>query len=197
MADFEIKSKIGSGSFGVVYKCTRKADGKNYVIKTISIAELSQKEQLEAANEVKILATMDSAVVVRYYDSFVEDKVLNIVMEYCDRGDLKNLIDKHVAAKKRLREDDIWSLFLQIALGLHYIHSKRVLHRDVKTANVFLCKGSRPVAKLGDLGVARVMSTCTNFAKTIIGTPYYLSPELCEDKPYNAKRDIWALGIIL
>jgi len=94
-----------------------------------------------------------------------------------------------------LDEERAWNIFLQMASGLHYIHTQRILHRDMKSANVFLCAGGK--VKIGDLGVARVLGTNTAFARSLVGTPYYLSPELCEDKPYNEKSDVWALGCIL
>lgn len=79
--------------------------------------------------------------------------------------------------------------------GLQYIHSKKVLHRDMKTTNIFLTENRE--VRIGDLGVARLSQDLGMFAKTIVGTPYYLSPELCEEKPYNEKSDIWALGCIV
>lgn len=88
--------------------------------------------------------------------------------------------------KTPLEEPKIWDLFIQIALGVYYLHSQRILHRDIKAANVFLTAENK--VKIGDLGVARVLGTETYFAKTCVGTPYYLSPELCEDKPYNEVR---------
>lgn len=114
-------------------------------------------------------------------------------MEFCNRGDLQNLIkrakDKQVSG---LKEAVIWNISLQIVLGLHYLHRKKILHRDLKSANVFLtkdsdsCKPSYSV-KIGDLGVAKLMDTSTAFANTIVGTPYYLSPELCADMPYRGE----------
>ena len=97
--------------------------------------------------------------------------------------------------KTKLSEDLVWKLFIQILLGLNHMHSRKILHRDIKTLNVFLSENVD--VKLGDMGVAKILSTNTNMAKTIVGTPYYLSPELCEDKPYNEKSDVWALGIVL
>lgn len=94
-----------------------------------------------------------------------------------------------------LREKLIWKFFIQMCLGLEYLHSKKVLHRDVKTLNMFLTKDDS--IRIGDLGVAKVLTHTANFAKTMVGTPYYLSPELCEEKPYNAKTDVWALGCVL
>lgn len=165
-------------------------------MKQIHLAGMSDKEQHDAVREVHIMASLDSPYVVRYFDSFLDEGLLCIVMELCDRGDLSRMIRKQ---KERLGtplpEDRIWHIAIQIMIGVAYLHSQRVLHRDLKSANVFLCSNNR--VKIGDLGVARVLGTETNFAKTVCGTPYYFSPELVEGFPYNEKSDIWALGCIL
>lgn len=94
---------------------------------------------------------------------------------------------------KLLPESKVWDFFVQTCIGLQYLHARKILHRDLKTLNLFLHKDGR--LKIGDLGVAKeVLESHTN---TIVGTPYYLSPELCEEKPYNNKSDIWSLGCIL
>lgn len=113
-------------------------------------------------------------------------------MEYCENGDLSKLIKSRT---KPFPEAKIWEIFLQICLGLEYLHKVKVLHRDIKTMNLFLC--DEKFIRIGDLGIARVLSSTTTFAHTVVGTPYYLSPELCEEKPYNSKSDIWALGCVL
>jgi NIMA (never in mitosis gene a)-related kinase len=118
-------------------------------------------------------------------------------MEYCEKGDLCTYMSERQKKQKQnyhFEEDFIWRLFIQISLGLYYIHSKKILHRDIKTLNIFLTKDLS--GKIGDLGVAKVLEG-TNHAITFIGTPYYVSPEMCQNKPYNEKSDIWALGCIL
>ena len=94
-----------------------------------------------------------------------------------------------------LAETIVWKYFIQMCLGLKYIHSKRVLHRDMKTINIFLTEDKE--VRIGDLGVAKVTLDQGMFAQTVVGTPYYLSPELCEERPYNEKSDVWALGCIV
>uniref|UniRef100_A0A061SER0 non-specific serine/threonine protein kinase n=1 Tax=Tetraselmis sp. GSL018 TaxID=582737 RepID=A0A061SER0_9CHLO len=190
--DFTFGSKIGSGSYGIVWLAVRKWDKKSYAIKEIDLADLGRKEQEECIKEVQVLAALDCPFIIKYYDSFLDKGRLYIVMEYAVGGNLHTFINKH---RGDLPEDTIWRLFLQVVLALQHMHSKKILHRDLKTLNIFLDEAKN--AKVGDFGVAKVLSTQTNFASTIVGTPYYLSPELCEDKPYNEKSDMWAAGVML
>ena len=193
--DYILKERLGVGSYGTVFKAEKKNNNNEiFVIKQISLFSLTEQQINEVKLEAKILSSIKSNYVVKYYDSFEENNNLNIVMEYCDGGDLSNFIEKNKQTKHLLKEDLIWELFIKMTLGLASIHKLKILHRDLKTANIFLTKNLD--IKIGDLGVAKIL-TQTNFAKTFIGTPYYLSPEICEEKPYNEKSDIWALGCIL
>ena len=164
------------------------------MIKQIPLNCLSQKEIDVVRQEAKILSSINSDFVVKYYDSFEENNKINIVMEYCDEGDLNNFIIKKRKDNKLLEESLIWNLFIKITIGLAHIHKMKILHRDLKTMNIFLKNGFQ--VKIGDLGVAKILLK-NSFAKTLIGTPYYLSPEICQEKPYNDKSDVWALGCIL
>jgi NIMA (never in mitosis gene a)-related kinase len=175
--DFDLLGRLGSGSFGTVYKARRHADDMIYVIKVVRIVELSLKEQQDAINEVTILSQLESPYVVRYFDSFISGDSLHLVMEYCNKGDLQRLIkkmkDKELVG---LEERVTWNISLQVILGLHYLHCKKVLHRDLKSANVFLTMeagrgNERYTVKIGDLGVAKLLETSTAFAQTIVGTP--------------------------
>ena len=183
--------RLGAGSFGEVHRVRRRADGGTYVIKTIG-ASLSRADQEASLNEVRLLASVDHPRVVRYYDSFVDGGRLHIVMEHCERGDLAMLLEARAGAP--LAEGEVWAHLLQTASGLHHLHSRKVLHRDLKAKNLFLAADG---VKIGDLGVARLLGASTEFASTVVGTPYYLSPELCENAPYNEKSDVWALGVVL
>lgn len=175
LEDFDILSKLGSGSFGTVFKVRRLADNDVYVLKSIRIAELSFKEQSDAINEVRILSQLDSPYIVKYFDSFIDSGSLHIIMEFCNKGDLQTLIKK--AKEKdvsRLKESITWNVLLQVVVALYYLHSRKILHRDLKSANVFLSKSEGMSAfhvKVGDLGVAKLLETSTAFAQTIVGTP--------------------------
>ena len=192
--NYIILSKLGIGSYGVVYKVKKINTNNIYVIKQIPYHNFSPKQIYAVKQEANILASINSKYVVKYYESFEINNSLNIVMEYCDGGDLSIFLKKNKKTKILLLEDLIWTLFLKITIGLASIHNLKILHRDLKTLNIFLTKNLD--IKIGDLGVAKIL-TETKFAKTFIGTPYYLSPEICKDYPYNDKSDIWALGCIL
>ena len=192
--DYQIIEQIGKGTFGIVYKVKKFNDPLIYVIKQISLIGLTDIQINQVCSEAKILSLIKSKYVVKYYESFLEDDNLNIVMEYCDNGDLCNYLNKQKNKSRPLNEDLIWEIFIKITLGLTTMHKMKILHRDLKTLNIFLKKDME--IKIGDLGVAKELNQAS-FANTIIGTPYYLSPEMCEDKPYNQKSDVWALGVIL
>lgn len=118
---------------------------------------------------------------------------LCIVMDYADGGDI------HMEVQKRkgdlMPEVRILEWFVQLCFAMHHVHERKVLHRDLKTQNVFLMKTGQ--VKLGDFGIARVLEFTKDYAKTMVGTPYYLSPEIIEDRPYNYKSDVWSLGVVL
>ena len=194
--NYTIIERIGVGSYGRIYKV--KKDDIIYVLKEIPINKSVDNEKLESVkNEADILSSLNNKYIVQYYESFQMRQNIYIVMEYCEKGDLCSYMSERQKTKKTnfyFTEDFIWKLFIQISIGLFYIHSKKILHRDIKTLNILLTKELN--GKIGDLGVAKVLEG-TNHAITFIGTPYYVSPEMCQNKPYNEKSDIWALGCIL
>ncbi|XP_069797647.1 serine/threonine-protein kinase Nek1 isoform X4 [Narcine bancroftii] len=186
-------NKIGEGSFGKAILVTSKEDGRQYVIKEINISRMSNKEREESRREVAVLANMKHPNIVQYQESFEESGCLYIVMDYCEGGDLF----KRINAQKGIlfSEEQILDWFVQICLALKHVHDRKILHRDIKSQNIFLTKDG--TVQLGDFGIARVLNSTVELARTCIGTPYYLSPEICENKPYNNKSDIWALGCVL
>uniref|UniRef100_A0A6I8NU48 non-specific serine/threonine protein kinase n=1 Tax=Ornithorhynchus anatinus TaxID=9258 RepID=A0A6I8NU48_ORNAN len=185
--------KIGEGSFGKAILVKAKENNRQYVIKEINISRMSKKEREESRREVAVLANMKHPNIVLYRESFEESGSLYIVMDYCEGGDLF----KRINAQKGILfpEEQIMDWFVQICLALKHVHDRKILHRDIKSQNIFLTKDG--TVQLGDFGIARVLNSTVELARTCIGTPYYLSPEICENKPYNNKSDIWALGCVL
>lgn len=192
MEKYKVIEKLGEGSFGRALLAI-DPDNELCVIKEIGISRMSCKEFDEAKKEVEVLSQMEHPNIVSYRDSFEENGTLYIIMDYCDGGDLYTRIN----AQKGMPfpEDIILDWFVQICLAVKHVHDHKILHRDIKSQNIFLTKNG--VVKLGDFGIARVLNSTCELARTCIGTPYYLSPEICENKPYNNKSDIWALGCVL
>ena len=195
MNGFKILNKIGEGSFSTVLKVQRKKDGIIYALKKVKFSKLNEKEKSNALNEIRILASINNKNIISYKEAFFDenDSSLDIVMEYADKGDLFQLITEHKKTKIHFNEDEIWNTLIQLLNGLKSLHALNILHRDLKSANVFLFKGG--IVKLGDLNVSKVTRKGMGYTQT--GTPYYASPEVWKDKPYNSKSDIWSLGCVI
>ena len=194
MENFKIIDKIGEGAYSTVYTVKRIEDGNLYALKKVKIQRLSQKEKQNALNEVRILASVNSPFVISYKESFIDetDNTLCIIMEYADEGDLFQKITLYKKLHTTFEENDVWKIFIQITKGLHDLHEYNILHRDLKSANVFLFRDG--TAKLGDLNVSKISFRGLGCTQT--GTPYYASPEVWKDNPYNLKSDIWSLGCL-
>ena len=194
MDGFELISKLGEGSYSVVFKVRRKEDSKIYALKKVKLKKLSEKEKKNALNEVRILASIKSTFVVSYKEAFFDeiDSSLCIVMEFADKGDLFQKITHFKRMGYYFDEMDIWKIFIQMTKGLKALHDLKILHRDLKSANIFLF--SDGTAKIGDLNVSKVAKKGIGYTQT--GTPYYASPEVWEDKPYDSKSDVWSLACV-
>ena len=194
MEGFEILKKLGDGSYSVVYKVRRKADNNIYALKKVNLQKLKDKEKQNALNEVRILASIKSPFVISYKEAFIEesDKSLCIVMEYADRGDLYQKIVQFKKSGCLIEETDVWRIFIQMVRGLKALHDLKILHRDLKSANIFLFSDGS--AKIGDCNVSKVVYKGLGYTQT--GTPYYASPEVWNDDPYDNKSDIWSLGCV-
>ena len=130
-----------------------------------------------------------------YHESFLEEGYLIIIMEYCEEGDLFYHIEQQKKQNQFFPEKMVLNWFLQAVMAVEFIHKNHILHRDLKTSNIFLTScGS---IKIGDFGIAKVLTATQQISNTLVGTPNYLSPELCDSKPYTYKADMWALGCIL
>ncbi|XP_061213262.1 serine/threonine-protein kinase Nek4 isoform X3 [Neopsephotus bourkii] len=182
---------VGKGSYGEVSLVRHRQDSKQYIIKRLNLKSVSNRERKAAEQEAQLLSQLKHPNIVTYRESWQgEDGLLYIVMGFCEGGDLYHKLKEQKG--QLLPENQVVEWFVQIAMALQYLHEKHILHRDLKTQNVFLTRTN--IIKVGDLGIARVLENQYDMASTLIGTPYYMSPELFSNKPYNYKSDVWALG---
>ena len=179
-----------------MWKGVHLPSGKTVAVKKVQIYEIMDaKQRSDCVNEVKLLQSLCHPNVIQYADAFVENNELIITLDYCDCGDLSSLIKERGTAGVPLSEGDIWSIFSQLVGAVTHMHSHRVMHRDIKPGNVFLTADG--VVKLGDLGLSRYFSSKTAVAKSMVGTPYYMSPECIRGQPYEWSSDVWSLGCLL
>ncbi|XP_036406407.1 serine/threonine-protein kinase Nek2 isoform X1 [Megalops cyprinoides] len=200
--DYEVLYTIGSGSYGKCQKIRRKSDGKILVWKELDYGTMAESEKQMLVSEVNLLRELKHPNIVRYYDRIIDrtNTTLYIVMEYCEGGDLSSLITRCIKERRYLDEEFILRVLAQLSLALKECHRRSdgghtVLHRDLKPANIFL--DIKQNVKLGDFGLARILNHDTSFAKTFVGTPYYMSPEQMNRTSYNEKSDIWSLGCLV
>ncbi|TKX21466.1 G2-specific protein kinase nimA [Elsinoe australis] len=221
---YEVLERIGQGSFGVIRKVRRKQDGLILCRKEICYTKMSDKERHQLQAELNILRQLDHPNIVHYYEKehHKESHDLHLYMEYCGNGDLgimiKDLKNRHAYAD----EEFVWTIFAQIVSALYRCHygedppsadstavglaknalpikskqacDRMILHRDLKPENVFLGDGN--AVKLGDFGLSKIISS-HDFASTYVGTPFYMSPEICAAERYSLYSDIWSLGCVI
>uniref|UniRef100_A0A182M7K9 non-specific serine/threonine protein kinase n=1 Tax=Anopheles culicifacies TaxID=139723 RepID=A0A182M7K9_9DIPT len=184
---------VGQGSFGVAILYERQSDGQQVVMKQIALSNLAKPEREMAMNEVEVFSKLHHPNIIAYLGSSVRGDLLLIEMEYADGGTLAQMLAERNQSEP-LPERFVLNIFEQLTSAISYMHSQNILHRDLKTANVFL--HGKGTVKVGDFGISKIMNTNVH-AQTVLGTPYYFSPEMCEGKEYNEKSDVWALGCIL
>uniref|UniRef100_A0A2K5RW68 Serine/threonine-protein kinase Nek11 n=1 Tax=Cebus imitator TaxID=2715852 RepID=A0A2K5RW68_CEBIM len=194
---YVLQQKLGSGSFGTVYLVSDKKakQGEELkVLKEISVGELNPNETVQASLEARLLSKLDHPAIVKFHASFVEQDNFCIITEYCEGRDLDYKIQEYKEAGKLFPENQIIEWFIQLLLGVDYMHERRILHRDLKSKNVFL---KNNLLKIGDFGVSRLLMGSCDLATTLTGTPHYMSPEALKHQGYDTKSDIWQKRIHL
>ena len=189
-----IEKRIGSGSYGSVYLVRNKITKEVYAMKKISVTNIKSKEKEYLISEILIQKANKCDYIIKLVDVFFENNNIYIVSEYAENGDLDKFIINFKKKRKNINNRTIAKLTLQLASALKYLHRNNIIHRDIKTSNVFLDKNYN--IKLGDLGIAKIMGD-RHLANTYIGTPYYMAPELYNGEQYDNKCDVWSLGCIL
>ncbi|OCT59982.1 hypothetical protein XELAEV_18046001mg [Xenopus laevis] len=183
---FDVLEKLGEGSYGSVYKASHKETSQIVAIKQIPV----ESDLQEIIKEISIMQQCDSPHVVKYYGSYFKNTDLWIVMEFCGGGSVSDIIRLR---KQTLNEDEIATILQSTLKGLEYLHFMRKIHRDIKAGNILLsCEGT---AKLADFGVAGQLTDTMAKRNTVIGTPFWMAPEVIQEIGYNCVADIWSLGI--
>ena len=193
---YDLIEIIGQGMYGKVYKALNKFENKFYAIKTMNFKNITPKERLNIDTEINLLQELKHPNIVLYKESFIdENQNLNIVTTFCEGGDLYQKIFK--SQKTYFQEKEIINALIQLLLGLSYIHDKKIVHRDIKTKNIFI--QNENTLRIGDFGIAKIFNSNKNSKNTnlnkMVGTPLYMAPECFkQNKKYSYKSDIWSLG---
>ena len=206
MLNFHIIKEIGRGSYGscVLARARRTAtklhtslpsNNTTFVIKKIAITNIQEKQ--DTKNEIKLLSNLKNEYIITYYCYFYDtpSRSMCIAMEHAGGGDLGAKIKRQRSRRKLFSTKQIKQWFKQIATAINYCHSHNVLHRDLKPANIFLSTDG--TIKIGDFGIAVQLNSTGSFAKTVIGTPTYMAPEIIREEKYNHMSDVWSLGCVL
>jgi serine/threonine protein kinase len=187
--EYELCGALGEGSYGAVWKGKNRKTGEAVAIK---IVPFDNGDDAELRKEIQILEKAHDDFVVGYFASYEKDQNVWIVMELAEAGSVNDVM--HIC-DVALEEGLIKILVASALLGLDYLHSKKMIHRDIKAGNILLTRTGQ--AKLADFGVSAQLSTMNSRRNTVIGTPFWMAPEVIQETQYDYKADIWSLGITL
>ena len=191
---YVLGEKLGSGSFGDCYLCVSKEDNKEYAIKIMSKEKLKEKNILFylAKSEITIQQNLDSPKIVKIKEYIEDSKYIYIIQEYCKNNALSNLLSK----RKYLTEIEVQNYIFQLIQGLYYLHSRKIIHRDIKPNNLLL--DEKLELKIADFGLSKKLYEGQKL-KEKLGTQVYMAPEIWElsETGYSFEVDIWSLGIVM
>lgn len=202
---YEIIREVGKGGFSIVYQCRHRQTGKDYAVKVVDLRPLRLRERFNPSRlkrEVDIMRRLEHPNIIKFIEVYEDPDHLMMVMEYCPGMELFDVI----LARKYLREEDARPIFAQVARALYYLHSLCIIHRDIKPENILIMNEldpntGLPIAKLLDFGLSK-NAGAGSVAKTFVGTPCYLAPEVEYTSKglggtYGLAADCWSLGAVL
>jgi NIMA (never in mitosis gene a)-related kinase 1/4/5 len=188
-------SLLGKGSYGSVYLVKDIDKDIYYADKRIKLMGRNHYEKNSILNEIRLLSCHNSPHIIKLYDVYITTNTLHLITEYAAKGDLSKIVKRYRRTGKYFTEDKIKSYLFQICMGIQYLHQNNIMHRDIKSANIFMTK--KYSIKIGDVGIIKVLSPTVDYTRTKIGTPYYMSPEVYKHQRYNSKTDVWSIGVLL
>ncbi|CAO3639009.1 unnamed protein product [Cunninghamella blakesleeana] len=180
--------RVGQGASGSVYVAISLATNTKVAIKQMDLANQPRKELI--VNEILVMKESQHPNIVNYLDSFlVQNSDLWVIMEYMEGGALTDVIDNNT-----MTEQQIATVCLETTAGLHHLHEQNIIHRDIKSDNILL--NAHGQVKISDFGFCAKLTENRSKRATMVGTPYWMAPEVVKQKEYGAKVDIWSLGIM-
>ena len=189
---YNIKRKLGEGGFGIVYLVEK--DNKDFALKQCKI-KLTKEEIEQYKTKINTLSKINNEYLIKYYETFMENDILNILMEYAGEKNLKQFIEDYKNKGELIDEKIIKNIIIQICRGLKEIHDKKIIHRDLTPDNIFI--DDKKKIKIGDFGISTITTTYNRYANTRIGKSHYLAPEIERGLEYNNKVDIYSLGCVI
>ena len=195
--DFEILQKIGHEEKSSLLKVKRKKDGLIYLLKTVTFQSLDKSEKQSAINEIKIVSSLSHPNINQFKEAFFDklSKSLNIIFEFPQNGNLSNKINYAIKNGMYMEECVIWNVLVQILNGVNYLHKKGIIHRNLKSKNIFL--NNQKLVKIADFEASCFVENNNKMITGQVGTPFYTAPEIWNEEPYNYKCDIWSIGCII
>lgn len=198
---FTVTKCIGKGTFSVVYEVYNSKNQRKYALKKVFVDDIvDQKARADCFNEVNLLQRAKHPNIIRFiyceYSRQLTNGTLNLVLELAAMGDLSHFITSHIKRVTLVPEKKIWKFISQLSSGLFYLHSNRIMHRDLKPANIYLSENEN--IKIGDFGLGKYCPSETElFATSVLGSPYYMSPERLLQRKYYFNSDVWSLGCVI
>ena len=192
LKDYIIEKRLGTGTYAAVYKARSKTSNQFVAIKCIKKSSLNKSSTENLLREIQILKQIKHEFIVEFKDFQWDENYINIIMEYCQGGDLSTFIK----SKRTIPEKYVRRFVQQIACALKHLHLKGIAHMDLKPQNILLTSVNNPSLKLADFGFAQFMKE-ESYSRSLRGSPLYMAPEILKNKFYDSKVDLWSVGVIL